>query len=388
MCCGGPARSSRQRSAISGGVDEHAGATGPSIAVTSIPVVARPHRISAQVHVRAHAEQRRRQLLGISTTSDGKLDALEHACTDCAKWSFSHTSQHLAQLQAWETNARHAMAQLQKRSDKELEHTQLELANTVRALQLKHANALSHLESVHAAARSVGRHLDKLQSDEAEIFQRECEIHTQMRSRTFARNTFEERQNSLLGRITEAQQCLDELKPTNPFNDAFHIWHSGPFGTINKLRLGHIVTAPTSPSPSASRIKGRARSHTISVARTAPSPSNPQSPAHAQIHSRRQSSAAVVVTNAIEATRDVKQEHRNGREVSLTRIVPALGLAAREGLEVTWEEMNTAWGQAALLLCAIARTTNYTFKAYSIDPLGSRSRVTPFLRSGAAAAST
>jgi beclin 1 len=30
------------------------------------------------------------------------------------------------------------------------------------------------------------------------------------------------------------------LKKTNLYNDAFHIWHDGHFGTINGFRLGDL----------------------------------------------------------------------------------------------------------------------------------------------------
>jgi len=34
------------------------------------------------------------------------------------------------------------------------------------------------------------------------------------------------------------------LKKTNVFNDAFHIWFDGHFGTINGLRLGRLPAIP------------------------------------------------------------------------------------------------------------------------------------------------
>ena len=41
-----------------------------------------------------------------------------------------------------------------------------------------------------------------------------------------------------------AQGQLDKLKKTNVFNAAFHIWHSGHFGTINGFRLGRLPSVP------------------------------------------------------------------------------------------------------------------------------------------------
>ena len=44
--------------------------------------------------------------------------------------------------------------------------------------------------------------------------------------------------------ITLFQGQLDKLKKTNVFNAAFHIWHSGHFGTINGFRLGRLPSVP------------------------------------------------------------------------------------------------------------------------------------------------
>lgn len=40
-----------------------------------------------------------------------------------------------------------------------------------------------------------------------------------------------------------AQDTLRMLRASNVLNDAFHIWHDGPFGTINGLRLGRTSGA-------------------------------------------------------------------------------------------------------------------------------------------------
>lgn len=44
--------------------------------------------------------------------------------------------------------------------------------------------------------------------------------------------------------ITYATTQLAKLRKTNVFNATFHIWHHGHFGTINKLRLGRLPSAP------------------------------------------------------------------------------------------------------------------------------------------------
>lgn len=49
---------------------------------------------------------------------------------------------------------------------------------------------------------------------------------------------------SVESQITYVTSHLDKLKKTNVFNATFHIWHHGHFGTINKLRLGRLPSAP------------------------------------------------------------------------------------------------------------------------------------------------
>ncbi|CAG2164871.1 unnamed protein product [Oppiella nova] len=54
----------------------------------------------------------------------------------------------------------------------------------------------------------------------------------------------EDEQQSVDNQLRYAKTLFDKLKNTNVFNATFHIWHSGPFGTINNFRLGRLPTAP------------------------------------------------------------------------------------------------------------------------------------------------
>eukprot|EP00798_Chlamydomonas_sp_ICE-L_P021839 gene21837-28869_t len=50
-----------------------------------------------------------------------------------------------------------------------------------------------------------------------------------------------EERDGLLNKIDRASQRLQLLKNTNVYNDAFKIWHDGPFGTISGFRLGRTT---------------------------------------------------------------------------------------------------------------------------------------------------
>jgi beclin 1 len=51
-------------------------------------------------------------------------------------------------------------------------------------------------------------------------------------------DAFSEEKEALVSKIESASCQLELLKRTNIYNDVFHIWHDGPFGTINSFRMG------------------------------------------------------------------------------------------------------------------------------------------------------
>ena len=72
---------------------------------------------------------------------------------------------------------------------------------------------------------------------------------------------FHAEQHGVEHQYQQAYEHLEKLKKTNVFNDAFHIWHDGHFGTINgyvpampplslalpvALMLHHSVNSPSS----------------------------------------------------------------------------------------------------------------------------------------------
>jgi hypothetical protein len=56
--------------------------------------------------------------------------------------------------------------------------------------------------------------------------------------------SFQEEFDSVEMKLANAKEQLDKLKVTNVYNDTFHIWHDGHFGTINSFRLGRLPSQP------------------------------------------------------------------------------------------------------------------------------------------------
>eukprot|EP00056_Hartaetosiga_gracilis_P007784 m.112106 g.112106 ORF g.112106 m.112106 type:complete len:328 (-) comp12777_c0_seq2:775-1758(-) len=55
---------------------------------------------------------------------------------------------------------------------------------------------------------------------------------------------FDQKQETIEHKYEQAKKQLQVLKKTNVFNDFFHIWFDGHFGTINGFRLGRLPTVP------------------------------------------------------------------------------------------------------------------------------------------------
>ena len=87
---------------------------------------------------------------------------------------------------------------------------------------------LEDLERERAQLKSQAGDLDR---SEADYWRR----HTRL---SFELEAFAEERAGLVSKIGVACAQLDALKRTNIYNDVFHIWHDGPFGTINGFRMG------------------------------------------------------------------------------------------------------------------------------------------------------
>jgi len=55
---------------------------------------------------------------------------------------------------------------------------------------------------------------------------------------------FQNQHDCVKNRLINSKHQLEKLKITNIYNDTFHIWHDGHFGTINNFRLGRLPSQP------------------------------------------------------------------------------------------------------------------------------------------------
>lgn len=68
------------------------------------------------------------------------------------------------------------------------------------------------------------------------------EIEEQANYLTYKRNSIRDQLDSIESHLQKEGLLLQKFLQLNSINDAFHIWYSGPFGTINNFRLGRLST--------------------------------------------------------------------------------------------------------------------------------------------------
>eukprot|EP01137_Pigoraptor_chileana_P015987 Opistho-2@72434 len=92
-------------------------------------------------------------------------------------------------------------------------------------------------ESIARETTALSRERERLDELESEYWREANEYQRQLQE-------YVDERDSVEVRYQHASQQLDKLKRTNVYNDAFHIYHDGHFGTINNFRLGRLTQVP------------------------------------------------------------------------------------------------------------------------------------------------
>eukprot|EP00051_Salpingoeca_urceolata_P014670 m.187142 g.187142 ORF g.187142 m.187142 type:complete len:456 (+) comp18152_c0_seq6:146-1513(+) len=202
----------------------------------------------------------------VFASSDGGRSSLSRA-TRVASWLFDLMSERAefdhplceectdvlldeldAQLHLAEDEARQCNAFLKLQSEAGAAATGGEDAPTLEedlaALQKEERMLLAKLESLEETSTELKQELLR-QEEESRVLaaqeEKYCKEYNEYQRQL--EDYFEE-QSSIENRFHRARERLQSLKKTNVFNDAFHIWHEGHFGTINNFRLGRLPSVP------------------------------------------------------------------------------------------------------------------------------------------------
>jgi beclin 1 len=175
-------------------------------------------------------------LMSLNTNIDHPL------CEECAEQLLNELDARCKIIEKEQSEYRNLLDQLNQQtiSSEELEG----LENDLKTLELEEQELIRQLETYDAEENNLKNQIEiKIEEEEKLLEQEEkCLIEYFNYQRNLIK--LEEKQKSLDNQLKKTTIHLSRLKSTNVLNAAFHIWHSGSFGTINYFRLGRLPDMP------------------------------------------------------------------------------------------------------------------------------------------------
>lgn len=120
--------------------------------------------------------------------------------------------------------------------------TDEELAAEIQALEREEAQLMLTIQNIDEDHHKMQREVEHERNEAKALAAEEEQYWKEYNEYLVQLEGFYEEQHSVERKYQHALSQLDTLKKTNVFNDAFHIWHSGHFGTINGFRFGRLAT--------------------------------------------------------------------------------------------------------------------------------------------------
>ncbi|KAJ3254408.1 autophagy protein 6 [Boothiomyces macroporosus] len=114
--------------------------------------------------------------------------------------------------------------------------------NDVELLKRRYDKAKELLIQMEAEREAIDLEFEKYEQELQELELQEQEYWRQLNSLEMEIQEHQDDLVSVNNQFELANSRLEVLSKTNVFNDTFRIWHDGPFGTINGLRLGRLPT--------------------------------------------------------------------------------------------------------------------------------------------------
>ncbi|EMS64450.1 Beclin-1-like protein [Triticum urartu] len=223
------------------------------------------------------------------------------------------------------------MRVLSDKMDKEIEDVNTDIKAYDACLQrleqesynvLSETDFLKEKEKIEEEEKKLKAAIEEAEKQYSEVSSEMKDLETkywhEFNSFQFQLTSHQEERDAVLAKIEVSQVHLELLKRTNVLNDAFYISHDGVIGTINNFRLGRLPN--------------------------------------------------------VQYRKNSMQSFSQGTHPFVTRLTgsdPTVIIS-----KVEWDEINAAWGQAALLLHTMAQYFPKFQYRIKIHPMGSYPRVT------------
>jgi beclin 1 len=163
-------------------------------------------------------------------------------CEECADQLINQLDVQCKIVQKEQSEYSNLINKLNQENLNENEVSQLE--NELEALELEERELLKKLNDAEIEEAELEEKVEKKLSEEEKLIEEEEKLMIEYCNYKSLLINLEEKQSSLDNQIKQNQIHYNRLRTTNVLNAAFHIWHSGPFGTINYFRLGRLPDTP------------------------------------------------------------------------------------------------------------------------------------------------
>ena len=236
--------------AVSGSVDDSGVEPAASLVPdTSLTLSSTPARASSSSSSSASSSTRQ-------VTYNDKLVSAQHIfrvaselssidmpiCAECTELLFAEYDDILKQETKENQAYKLYLAQLQK--GKLLSDGDSKVMEQIRALEAEERSLEASIREMADERVGVRKQLQDLQVSGQKIDILEEKYWKDYNKYLMELREFEEEREALKVQLKHSMGQLDTLQKTDVYNDTFHIWHEGHFGTINGFRLGRLPSQP------------------------------------------------------------------------------------------------------------------------------------------------
>ncbi|KAF5839533.1 autophagy protein [Dunaliella salina] len=179
------------------------------------------------------------QLFELASTT---TQADQPLCLDCAAQLKDEIEAQVAETEHEISCYAAAVARLEAEQSEPL--PEVAFAQEMEVLRAAQQEQQAAAEATEAELVHVNNQLAALRATEAEIDALEHKYWHDFNEFSMHLKQHLDDRDSMLTKINHAGQRKQLLQSTNVYNDAFKIWHDGPFGTISGFRLGRTPEVP------------------------------------------------------------------------------------------------------------------------------------------------
>lgn len=209
-----------------------------SIGALSLSNGGKPRSGKKSVHDSGRYKSNIALISNVFTRASDITDMDHPLCSECVEIAIERLVSEFQKAE--EENEAYERFIEQWKAEEEEEDTVEDINAEIEKLKEEEKALLKELEEAESMERDLEGQLAETQRDEEELRMMEAAYWDKLNDHEQEVFTFHEDEDAI-GRKTEhTRDMLEKLKKTNVYNDAFHIWHDGHFGTINGFRLGRL----------------------------------------------------------------------------------------------------------------------------------------------------